>query len=159
MAKHNQYAAHNRNSKDLKYDLTSQKRTSLNQHNDHLNVRVYVQIRLGHFLQAQSSRHSQTRTETQLVLRRTRTNNHSKPFRNQIYFVGDRSHCWMTTIISTIPASWSFLLQERCQEMMLAKYNDHHPSSITDRSLRKKKLCKPRWVEPDLNYNLLLVII
>ena len=30
MANYNQYAAHNHNSKDLEYDLTSQKRTSLN---------------------------------------------------------------------------------------------------------------------------------
>ena len=30
MANHNQYATHNHNSKDLEYDLTSQKRTSLN---------------------------------------------------------------------------------------------------------------------------------
>ena len=30
MAKHNRYAAHNHNSKDLEYELTSQKNTSLN---------------------------------------------------------------------------------------------------------------------------------
>ena len=30
MTNYNQYAAHNHNSKDLEYDLTSQKRTSLN---------------------------------------------------------------------------------------------------------------------------------
>ena len=30
MANHNRYAVHNHNSKDLEYDLTSQKRTSLN---------------------------------------------------------------------------------------------------------------------------------
>ena len=30
MASYNRYAAHNHNSKDLEYDLTSQKRTSLN---------------------------------------------------------------------------------------------------------------------------------
>ena len=48
--------------KDLEYDLTSQKRTSLNQTNDHLDVQVYVQIRVTrHSLQTRSSRHSQTR--------------------------------------------------------------------------------------------------
>ena len=30
MTNYNRYAAHNHNSKDLEYDLTSQKRTSLN---------------------------------------------------------------------------------------------------------------------------------
>ena len=30
MTNHNRYATHNHNSKDLEYDLTSQKRTSLN---------------------------------------------------------------------------------------------------------------------------------
>ena len=30
MAKHNRHAVHNHDSKDLEYDLTSQKRTSLN---------------------------------------------------------------------------------------------------------------------------------
>ena len=64
MAKHNRYAAHNHNSKSLKYDLASQQRTSLNQTNDHLDVRVYVQIRvIRHSLQTQSSRHFQIRTK------------------------------------------------------------------------------------------------
>ena len=50
--------------KDLEYDLTSQKRTSMNQTNDHIVVRVYVQIRVTrHSLQTQSSRHSQTRVK------------------------------------------------------------------------------------------------
>ena len=50
--------------KDLKNDLTSQKTTSLNQTNDHLDVQVYVQIRVTrHSLQTQSSRHSQIRTK------------------------------------------------------------------------------------------------
>ena len=38
MAEHNRYAAHNHNSKDLKYDLTSKQRTSLNKTNGHLDV-------------------------------------------------------------------------------------------------------------------------
>ena len=69
MANYNRYAAHNHNSKDLEYDLTSQKRTSLNQTNDHLDVQVYVQIRVTrHPLHAQSPRHSQTRSDTKEVL-------------------------------------------------------------------------------------------
>ena len=52
MAEHNRYAAHSHNSKDLEYDLTSKKMTSLKQTNDHLDVQVYVQIRVtGHSLQ------------------------------------------------------------------------------------------------------------
>ena len=48
--------------KDLEYELTSQKRTSLNQTNDHLDVQVYVQIRVTRYpLQTLSSRHSHTR--------------------------------------------------------------------------------------------------
>ena len=50
--------------KDLKNDLTSQKTTSLNQTNDHLDVQVYVQIRVTRqSLQTQSSRHSQIITK------------------------------------------------------------------------------------------------
>ena len=52
------------NQKDLEYDSTSQKMTSLNQTNDHLDVQVYVQIRVSrHSLQTRSSRHSQTRVK------------------------------------------------------------------------------------------------
>ena len=62
MAEHNRYAAHNLNSKDLEYDLTSNQRTSLKQTNDHLDVQLYVQIRAsGHSLQTRASRHSQSR--------------------------------------------------------------------------------------------------
>ena len=35
--------------KDLEYDLNSQKRTSLNQTNDHLDVQVYEQIRVTNY--------------------------------------------------------------------------------------------------------------
>ena len=64
VAERNRYAAHNHNSKDLKYDLTSQQRTSLNQTNDPLDVQVYVQIRVTrHSLQTRSSRHSQARSK------------------------------------------------------------------------------------------------
>ena len=56
---------HNHDSKDLEYDLTSQQRTSLNQTNDHLDVQVFVQIRVTrHPFQTQVSRHSQTRLIT-----------------------------------------------------------------------------------------------
>ena len=61
---HNRHAAHNHNSKDLEYDLTSQQRTSLNQTNDHLNAQAYVQIREArHPFQTRTSRHSQTRID------------------------------------------------------------------------------------------------
>ena len=60
MAKHNRHAAYNH--KDLEYGLTSQKRISLNQTNDHLDVQVYVQIRITrHSLLTQSPCQSQTR--------------------------------------------------------------------------------------------------
>ena len=65
MAKHNRHAVHNHDSKDLKYDLTSQKRTSLNHTNDHFDVQVYVQIRVTrHPFQTRFSRHSQTKLNT-----------------------------------------------------------------------------------------------
>ena len=51
---HNRHAAHNHNSKDLEYDLTSQQ-----------DVQVYVQIRVTrHPFQTRTSRHSQTRLIT-----------------------------------------------------------------------------------------------
>ena len=37
--------------------------------------------------------------------------------------------------------------------------NDHHPPSVTDRCQRTKNSVNPGWVEPDPNYNLILVII
>ena len=62
---HNRHAAHNHDSKDLEYDLTSQQRTSLNQTNDHLDVQVYIQIRVTrHHFRTRVSRHSQTRLIT-----------------------------------------------------------------------------------------------
>ena len=62
MAEHNRYAAHNHNSKDLEYDLTSKQRTSLKQTNNHLDVQVSVQIRVtSHSLQTRTLRHSQIR--------------------------------------------------------------------------------------------------
>ena len=118
---------------DLKYDLTSQKRTSLNQTNDHLDFQVYVQIRVTkHSLQTQSSRHFPDKNETQPVLRWRRTNNHSKPSWNQIDFIGGRSHRRTTAnnFMSTILASCSFLLQERNKKWCSPNTNDIiHPSS------------------------------
>ena len=38
LAKHNRHATHNHDSKDLEYDMTSQKRTSLNQNNENLDT-------------------------------------------------------------------------------------------------------------------------
>ena len=64
MAEHNRYAAHKHNSKDLEYDLTPKKRTSLKQTNDQLDVQVYVQIRVtGHSVQTRASHHSQSRSK------------------------------------------------------------------------------------------------
>ena len=92
MAEHNRYASHNHNSKDLKYDLTSKQRTSLKQTNDHLDVQVYVQIRVtGHSLQTRASRHSQSRSKHSSS-HRSRTDDHNKPFGNQIDFVDGLSH-------------------------------------------------------------------
>ena len=93
MAEHNRYAAHNHNSNDLKYDLTSKQRTSLNQTNGHLDSQVYVEIRATrHSFQTRASRHSQTSSKHSSPLR-TRANDHNKPFGNQIDFVGGHSHC------------------------------------------------------------------
>ena len=115
MAKHNQLAAHNHNSKDLEYDLTSQKKTSLNQTNDHLDFQVYVQIRVTrHSLQTRSSRHSQTRSE-----HRQFSNKAERPIiENHLeirlislgisVFVERQAN----KFISIIPASWNVLLQE-----------------------------------------------
>ena len=65
----------------------------------------------------------------------------------------------MTNLISTILTSWNFLLQERNHR------NDARqiPTIIIHPSLqiedeRFKNSVNPGWVEPDLNYNLLLVI-
>ena len=74
MAKNNRHAVHNHDSKDLEYDLTSQKRTSLNWTNDHLDAQVYVQIRVTrHPFQTRSSRHSQTRLHTKQSSTNTET--------------------------------------------------------------------------------------
>ena len=92
MAEHNRYAAHNHNSKDLKYDLTPKQRTSLKQTKGHLDVQVYVQIRAtGHSLQTRASRHSQFRSKPSSP-HRSRTDEQNKPFRNQIDFVDGLSH-------------------------------------------------------------------
>ena len=63
MAIYNRYATHNHNSKGLKYELTSQQSTTLNQTNDHLDVQC-LQIRVTrHYLQTRASLHSQTRSK------------------------------------------------------------------------------------------------
>ena len=149
MAKHNRHAVHNHDSKDLEYDLTSQKRTSLNQTNDHLDVQVHVQIRVTrHPFQTRFSRHSQTRL-------------HTKPFSNNTEKPDIANHfeIWLISLgitvvvewqdnnfISTIPASWNVLLQEEPdKKLMFAKHQ--RSSSILQLQKRKiilKKLCKPR---------------
>ena len=92
MAEHNRYAAHNHNSKDLMDDLTSKQRTSLKQTNDHFDAQVYVQIRVtGHSLQTRASPHLQSRSKHSFP-HRLRTDDHNKPFGNQIDFVDGLSH-------------------------------------------------------------------
>ena len=111
--KHNRYAVHNHDSKDLEYDLTSQKRTSLNQTNDHLDVQVYVQIRVTrHPYQTRISRYSQTRLNT----RRSPTNTEKPDIANRfeiglislgISLSNDKNNKFM----SMIPAFWDISLQ------------------------------------------------
>ena len=91
MAEHNRYDTHNHNLKDFKYDLTSQQRTSLNQTNDHLDIR-YVQIRVTRH-SSKLELHAIPKQDRNTVHRRTRTSNHNKPFGNQIDLVGGHSHC------------------------------------------------------------------
>ena len=126
MAKHNQHAAHNQDSKDLEYDLTSQKRTSLNQTIDHLDVQVYVQIRVTrHSLQTQSSRHSQTR----VILNQFSTKAEQAVIAYHLEVrlislaVAVIIEQTTNTFIFMTPASWSVLLQEEPnKKMMFAKY-------------------------------------
>ena len=115
MAKHNQHAAHNHDLKDLEHDLTSQKRTSLNQTNDHLDLQVYVQIlSTRHSLQTQSSRHSQTRVilnQFSTKAEQTVIANHLeirfKSLGITVVVEWQANNC-----ISMNPASWNVLLQE-----------------------------------------------
>ena len=112
---HNRYAAHNHNSKDLEYDLTSQQRTSLNQTNDHLDVQVYVQIRvIWHPFQIRTSRPSQTRLITNISpqMQEMALAEHFefwnlKRFHSLgITVIVERQ--LKTNFMSLIPASWTF---------------------------------------------------
>ena len=90
---HNRHAAHNHDSKDLEYDLTLQQRTSLNQTNDHLDVQVYVQIRVTmHPFQTRTSRHSQMRLITKHFSTKANKTDRAKHFGiwNLNDFIGDR---------------------------------------------------------------------
>ena len=126
MAKHNQHAAHNHDSKDLEYDLTSQKRASLNQTNDHLDVQVYVQIRVTRqSLQTQSSRHSQTRVILNQISTKAEQAVIADHFEIRlislavIVFVEWQAN----NFITMTPASWNVLFQEEPnKKMMFAKY-------------------------------------
>ena len=94
---HNRHAAHNHNLKDL--DLTSQRRTSLNQTNDHLDVQVYVQIRVTrHPFQTRISRHSQMRLITKQFSTNANKTHIAKHFGlwNLNDFIGDRIRCRTT---------------------------------------------------------------
>ena len=106
---HNRHAAHNHNSKDLEYDLTSQQRTSLNQTNDHLDVQVYVQIRVTrHPFQTRNSRHSQTR----LITNNTPTNASRNDIAKHFGFWNlKRFHSLGSTFVveRSTSASWTFL--------------------------------------------------
>ena len=98
---HNRHAAHNHNSKDLEYDLTLQQRTSLNQTNDHLDVEVYVQIRVTwHPVQTRFPRHSQTRLITKQFSTNVNKTDIAKHFGfwNLNDFIGDRICCRTTRI-------------------------------------------------------------
>ena len=77
---------------------------------------------------------------------RSRTDDHNKPSWNQTDFVGGHSLCRTTAnnFLSTIPASWSFRLQERNKKWCSPNTNDHHPSFFTVRRYKIQKLCKPR---------------
>ena len=115
MAKNNRHAAHNHNSNDLEYDLISQKRTSLNQTNDHLDVQVYVQIRVTrHPFHTRSSRHSQTKGE-----RRQFSTKAERPIIANHLEIRLISLAITVSVerqankfISMSPASWSVLLEE-----------------------------------------------
>ena len=112
---------HNHNSDDLKYDLTPKQRTSLNQTNDHLDVQLYVQIRVTRLsLQTRAPRHSQTRSKHSSP-HRSRANGHNKPFGNEIDFVGGHSHCRMTGRPLRFQLLGVFTSKNGI-EMMLAKY-------------------------------------
>ena len=126
MAKHNRHAVRNHDSKNLKYDLTSQKRTSLNQTNDHLDVQVYVQIRVTrHPFQTRISHHSQTRLNIKQFSTYTDKPDIANHFETGLISLGitvvvERQD---NKFISIIPASWNVLLQEEPdKKMMFAKY-------------------------------------
>ena len=135
MAKRNRHAVHNH-----KYDLTSQKRTSLNQTNDHLDVQIYVQIRVTrHPFQTRISHHSQTRLNTKQFSTYTDKPDIANHFETGLISLGitvvvERQD---NKFISIIPASWNILLQEEPDKnMMFAKYQ--RSSSILQ--LQKKEI-------------------
>ena len=108
---HNRHAAHNHNSKDLEYDLTSQQRTSLNQTNDHLDVQAYVQIReTRHLFQIRASRHLQIRIDHNQPSTNARRNDIAKHFE---FWNLKRFHSLGITFVverrQSTSASWTFL--------------------------------------------------
>ena len=148
MAKHNRHVVHNHDSKDLKYDLTSQKRTSLNQTNDHLDVQVYVQIRVTrHPFQTRISYHSQTRLNTKQFSANTEKSHITNHFEIGLISLG------ITVVVerqdnkfmSIIPASWNVLLKEEPdKKLMFAKYQRSSSILQLQKKDKTKKLCKPR---------------
>ena len=108
---HNRHAAHNHNSKDLEYDLTSQQRTSLNQTNDHLDAQAYVQIRKErHPFQTRTSRNLQTRIDHNQPSTNASKNDIAKHFE---FWNLKRFHSLGITFIveqrRQTSASWTFL--------------------------------------------------
>ena len=149
MAKHNRHAVHNRDSKDLEYDLTWQKRTSLNYTNDHLDVQVYVQIQVTrHSFHTRSSRHFQTRLHTKQFSTYTEKPDIANHFEIGLISLGITVVVeWRSNnFLSLIPASWKVLLQEESdKKMMFAKYQcSSSILQIAEKKDSSKKLCKPR---------------
>ena len=98
----------------MKYDLTSQKMTSLNLTNDYLDVQVYERIRVtGHPFQTRISRHSQTRLNTRELSNNTEKSGKANHFEIGlislgIAFVFERQD---DKFMYIIPAFWNVSLQ------------------------------------------------
>ena len=113
MAKHNRKAAYSHNSKDLKYDLTSQQKNCIEPAPMAISMFKYT---YRSELQGNPSKLKLRAIPKQVwntVLYKARTNDHNKPIRYHTPISGNKINNWWSQssskdkLISTIPASWN----------------------------------------------------
>ena len=119
----------------------------MNQNNEHLDVQVYVQIRVTSYsLQTQPSHHSQTRVilnQFSAKAEQAIIANHLKVrlISPAVAVIVDQT---TNNFMSMILASWSILLQEQNKKIMFAKYQRSSCILQLQKEDKNQKLCKPR---------------